>query len=206
MWMLDLQLGLARAWADTANAWLKAGADAMSAASRAGATSPSTPFSWPMTMLPPFSQPVFNPFQALTAAPFPSLLSPAQGATPWSFTGLPGAWTWTPSAPWPAVSWSFPSPWAAPVNAQPNPMLEMSKLFLPLMALPAAFASAMAASAKAAAPSVPRRSVDSSPSPSASFRSAGGHASTAVIVTPFDVARSMSAFWSFEPMSGRKPH
>ncbi len=209
MWMLDLQLGLARAWADAANTWWKAGADAMSVASRGVGVPTSTPLSWPASMLQPFSQPAFNPVQALSAFTPVAFMFPASGRSPWILSGLPGSWTWTPSAPWPAVAWSFAGPWPTPVSPPSNPLLEMSKLVLPLMALPAAWASAMSSGTKAA-PMLgvegQTRASSTPATPASSYRSAGGHAAAAVIATPFDVARTMSAFWSFEPMSGRKPH
>jgi hypothetical protein len=203
MWMLDLQLGMARAWTDAVRTLWKAGADAVTAAAR-GVGAPSTPpLPWPAAMWQPFARSAYNPVQALTPMAF---MFPESSPSPWAFSGLPGAWTWTPSSPWPAMAWSFASPWPSSLSQPANPLLEMSKLML---ALPVAWASAMSSGAKSlpmfGAESGTRASATPA-APSSSYRSAGGHATAAVITTPLDVARSMSSFWSFEPMSGRKPH
>lgn len=207
MWMLDLQLGMVRAWTEATQTWCNACTETALAATRA-MTPPKAPaVTWPFLPMQPFASALPSPFQAfnwmptVAAAPFTQLTQ--------SF-GVPGwptaSWTWQPPASWASSPWPLGAAWAMP-PARPAPAVpNMSALFEPFLKLSTAWMAAMTSAASAFRPQSEPAPVRRS-EPASSYRSAGGHASTAVIVTPYDVARSMSAFWSLDPAGTRgKPH
>jgi hypothetical protein len=125
---------------------------------------------------------------------------PSTGATnPW-MAGNPwmtgSAWpmpfvqaAWTPAS---FPMWCWPVPYA---GFAPSP-----QIFNAWMSAPMAW-SAAAAQLWSFAP----RPTTTNWTPAASYRSAGGHA-TAAIVTPADLARTLSNFWTASVPSARKLH
>lgn len=208
MWMLDLQLGMVRAWTEATQTWCNTCAETALAATRA-LTSPKVPaVTWPFLPMQPFASALPSPFQAFNWMPTAATAPFTQVTQSFGIPGWPAAsWTWQPPASFATPPWFLAAAWPMPM-ARPAPALpNMTALFEPFLKLSTAWMAAMtsvsASALKPKSEAAPARRSE----PASSYRSAGGHASTAVIVTPYDVARSMSAFWSLDPAGTRgKPH